>query len=57
MINYDEKVKVTLKFSHVHKERKYREYIFDDDEQSEVSIVLATLTCYNNSQLGTSTVY
>ena len=36
MIPSDEKVAVVLKFSHVHKERKYREYIFDDEGQCEV---------------------
>ena len=36
MIPGDEKIGIVLKFSHVHKERKYREYLFDDEGQCEV---------------------
>lgn len=36
-IQSEEKIGVVLKFSHVHRDRKYREYIFEDNSQCEVS--------------------
>ncbi|XP_028393367.1 serine/threonine-protein kinase 11-interacting protein-like [Dendronephthya gigantea] len=35
IVRDDEKIRLHLKFAHVHKERKYREYFFHDEEQCE----------------------
>lgn len=41
IVRNDEKMRLHLKFAHVHKERKYREYFFDDEEHCEVSVLIS----------------
>ena len=39
----NDKVGVSMKFSHVHKDRQHREYLFDDEDQCQVSNVVQTI--------------
>ena len=39
----NDKVGVSMKFSHVHKDRQHREYLFDDEDQCQVNNVIQTI--------------